>query len=241
MKASPQERETRRAAFRRLSPGGKLEYIFMYYRLPLALGLIALIIVVAAVYRGATKKEPVLYLGLTNVAVGDALHDRLTAGYIRAAELDAGRREVYAYDALYLSADPAAQNHEYAYASRLKVLAAVNAQELDAVLMNREAYDFLSRSGYLLDLGPVLSGRAELAPYLRENAVVLEDNAIDLTLNKADAYEAVTETVRNAVEVSALPLLRQAGFADSVYFGVLANTPRLDAVLAYLNYLAAGA
>ena len=40
------------------------------------------------------------------------------------------------YSALYLSDDPEAENHEYAYASQLKLMGAINAGSLDVVLMN---------------------------------------------------------------------------------------------------------
>lgn len=61
------------------------------------------------------------------------------------------------YSALYLSDDPEAENHEYAYASQLKLMGAINAGSLDVVLMNGEAYNILSQSGSLLELTDLLS------------------------------------------------------------------------------------
>ena len=56
--------------------------------------------------------------------------------------------------------------------TRMKLLGAVNAARLDLVLTNREGWDLLSRSGYLLELGPLLEEAgpalaARLRPCLR--------------------------------------------------------------------------
>ena len=142
---------------------------------------------------------------------------------------------MYLYRDLYLSDDASVVNHEYAYASRLKLLGAINTKHLDLLLMNRESYDIFSRSGYLLELSGWAS--VETEPYLTENAVILSDNAIEYNLNEAPEYEEITETVCNAVDVSALPLFRDAGLSSSVYLGIVANSQRSDAVFRYLSYL----
>ena len=146
------------------------------------------------------------------------------------------------YTGLYLSDSPAAENHQYSYASRLKVLAAVNAKQLDVVWMNREAYDIFSQSGYLLDLSEFLSQNSpelypDLAPYLIENDVILEDNAIAYTLNEADSYTSVTEKAVNAMEITDFHMVSDAGFPDSVYLGVIANSQRRSSDLDYIKYL----
>ncbi len=239
MKLSPQERADRRAAFRRMGLAEKLGYILAYYKLPLVLILIAAIAAGSVITRLATRKNELLYLALVNVSVGDDLTDSLTDGFVAAMGEDPGESEVYVYAGLYLSENPAEENHEYSYASRLKLLAAIDAEQLDVVLLNREAYDLLSRSGYLLDLhdlpgtedAPPLS---DAAAYLTENDVILDDNALEVRLGTADAYEAVTVTAVNAVEISSLPLFAPAGFSEPVYLGVIANSPRLPAAAAYI-------
>ena len=216
----------------------KLDYILAYYKAPILLGLLALLIVCSAARRQMTKKEPALYLALVNVSAGDALESRLTKDYIEWSGEDPKKKEVYLYRALYLSDDASAVNHEYAYASRLKLLGAINAKRLDLALMNREGYDLLSRSGYLADLSqwPDKELRQRLAPYLTENEVLLEDNAIEYNLSEAAEYREITETVCNAVEVTHAPLFREAGFSGPVYLGVIANSGR-SAAFSYLRYL----
>lgn len=242
MSASPQERALRRDAFRKMDVRQKLDYIFTYYKLPIVLSVIALTILFSAVHRQLTKKEAVLYTALVNVSAGETLEQALTTQCIEESGANARKQEIYLYRGLYLSDEASIVNHEYAYASRLKLLGAINAKKLDVVLMNREAYDLLSRSGYLLELPELLSRDAQLLqtlePYLVENEVILEDNAIEYNLNEAPSHEVITESAVNGVDVSDLPIFVSAGFPDAVYLGVIANSARTEWVLRYLDYLA---
>ena len=243
MSASPQERALRRDAFRKMNVREKLDYILAYYKLPILLGVIALAILGSAAHRQLTKKEAVLYAAFINVSVGESLEDTLTAQFIARSGENVRKNEVYLYRDLYLSDDASVVNHEYAYASRLKLLGAINARKLDLVLMNREGYDILSQNGYLMDLSDLAAGddalRQNMASYLTENTVILEDNAIEYNLNEASSYEAVTEDAANALAVTDLPVFRAAGFPDDVYLGVIANSARTEWVLRYLDYLLA--
>ena len=107
-------------------------------------------------------------------------------------------------------------------------------------MTDREGYDSLSESGYLFDLDTLLR-KDEVRytlfqPYLTEKNVILEDNAIEYRLSESESYQAVTETVSNGIVFSDFPAAA-AGFSTPVYFGIIANTPRLDTCLNYLNYL----
>jgi hypothetical protein len=69
------------------------------------------------------------------------------------------------------------------------------------------------------------------------NAVTVEDNSIEYTLGEAEEHRVLTETVPNALELTAFPLFGAAGFPESVYVGVVANSPRLDRAEAYIRAL----
>lgn len=232
MKLSAEEHRQRREMFRQLSRAKKLEHIWLYYKAPILLTILALGILISGVYRAATKKEPVVYLACVNVSIGENLETRLSEDYILSEGGNPKRAEVRLYRNLYLSDNPAASDHEFAYASRMKLLATINSRQLDLVLMNREAYDLCSASGYLLDLSDILDSAC-----LTANQVILEDNAVEYNLNEAQEYTAVTETVYNALELTQLSAFQKAGFSDSVYIGIIANTPRLPACQDYLDYL----
>ena len=243
MKLSPKERAEIRESFRQMSPAKKLEYIFSYYKLPIVLAVVALIVVGDFTYRHFTKKEALLYVAYFNVSMGEELNTALTAGFVDYAGASAAKQEVYVYPDLYLAQNPSTDNHPYAYASQLKLLAAIEAKKLDIVLMNQEAYDILSQNEYLYAIPDILEKNEPLylllEPYLTTNTVILEDNSIEYTLNEADTYEAVTAQAVNGINVSSFPLFQDAGFSGSVYLGVIANSPRLSTVFQYMEYLAA--
>lgn len=234
MKLTKEQKAAHRAAFREMNPAEKLEYVWEYYSWPILLALLVLSVLLWSARRELTKKEPVLYLALTNVTVGEDLERTLTEGYLTASGANPKRQEVCLYRDLYLSDDADVLNHEYAYASRIKLMGAVQTKTLDVALMNRESYDLLSSGGYLLPLDD-----PALRPLLTSNEVTLSDNAIEWQLNEADTHERVTETVQNAVELSGCPLMQSAVFADSLYAGVLTNSPRAEEALRFVRYLAA--
>lgn len=236
MKRSPEEIAALRESFRKMDTIHKIEYIYTYYKWMILLILVAVYAVGSMVHHQLTQKKPVLYVGFVNVSVGEDLQRVMTEDYVDLLGLNKKKNEVSAYTGLYLSEDPASDDHQYAYASRMKVMAVVNGKMLDVVLMNGEAYRILSESGYLLPLEDL---PGSLQPYLTQNNVILETNAIDVTLNKAEEYEIVSEAVTNGLNASEFPIFRNAGFDGAIYLGVLGNTVRYDTVVSYLEYLLA--
>ena len=231
-----------REAYRRMGLKAKLVYILTYYWWAILLGIIAAVILSSVIYGQMTKKQNLLYVACLNVSAGGELEESLRQGYLDFAGEDPKKTDVLLYRNMYLSADPAVADHQMAYASRLKLMATINGKLLDLVLMNREALEILSAAGYLLDLSEFAErgGIPEaLLPYLTENVVVLEDNAIEYNLNEADEYHEVTALKTNALDLSEIPVISGAGFPDSIFLGIIANTPRLERCTDYLDYLLA--
>lgn len=142
---------------------------------------------------------------------------------------------------LYLSRDATVRDHQYAYASRLKVMASVAGGQLDVLLMNREAFDIMASGGYLMPLEPLLEGNAalmaRLSGSLEKGTVILRDNDVEHLLDESVPYQADTEEVVNGILISGFPLIKQAGFSGDVYLGVIVNSPRADIALRYIDYL----
>lgn len=242
MRLTAEERASRREAFRRMNLREKAEYIFAYYKLPLALGLILSYILCYTSFRVLTRKETLLGVGFLNVAVNEDLEAGLSGEFLRFAGQDPRKAEVSVYPNLYLSDDPAAADHEYAYASRLKFLAAVNAKQLDVVFMNREAYDILSGNGWLEELSPSFFQDdpdlyRDIKPFLTENKVILEDNELDYALGRTDSYQETVSYVMNGLDVSQFPIFQEADLTGVVYLGVMPNCTRLDSVRNYIAFL----
>lgn len=241
MRLSEKEKAANRAAFRAMNLRDKAEYIYAYYKLPLVLALVAIVALGSVARWLITHKEPLLYVAYVNVVPDERLDETLTTSFVQAEGKNPRRSEVVCFRELYLSRDADQQSHQYAYASKLKVMAAVDAEQLDVVLMNQEAYDLLSASDYLLDLkdtqAVAQSMTDEEEPLLVSNTVVLSDNSVEVELNEADEYEADTIEQVNALDVTALPLFADYPEDESFYLGIIANTPRLDESLAYLQYV----
>ena len=234
VKLSEKEKAAHKAAFQAMSPTEKAEHIFTYHKWTILLILLVLLILGSIVRRQLTQKKPVLYLAVINASFGEDVQKRLTEDFLTTSGCDVRRQEVYLYRDLYLSEEADTVNHEYAYASKVKLSGAISAEKLDLVLMNKEAYDIFSRQGYLLEL---TSLPEESFPFLVENEVILSDNSVDYLLGNASEEQIVTETVPNSLAVSSLPLFREAGFDGDLYLGVVSNSPRQEEAEVYIRYL----
>lgn len=193
----------------------RLRYIWDYYKLPLAVLCILIYIIGYIIYGQVTHKDTVLCTALINVSAGEGFTSGLTSGYLDYLGKDPSRNEVELMTGLYLTDNESDPNYEYTYASQAKVLASVNSQELDMVLMNQAALDILSRNDYLCDLGDLLSS------------------------SDPDLYSQTSEyiTENTALDLSQSPLIQQTGFSDTVYLGIIANSARQDAAVEYIKYL----
>ena len=219
-----------------------LQYLWDYYKLPLAAAAIALYIALYAVYGHFTHKDTVLYTALVNVAVGETLTEELSSRFLTAQNLNTNANTFRLYSGLYLTDDENSIYHEYTYASRLKILASIDAEQLDVALMNKEAFDAFSQNGYLYNLDKLLAEEVpalhqQLAPYFVTNTVILEDNSEDLLLDSSAVYHAETEDYPMGLDLSASPLIQKAGFQETVYLGIIKNSPRMHTVFDYLEYL----
>lgn len=241
MRGSPEERAAVKKSFERMNLKEKAEYIITYYKLPLFTAFVVLAVAISSLYQYITKKEEVLYLAYVNFAPGETLSGQLSDEYLTYTDRDPKKTDVLVYEALYIDEDPTLADHQYAYASRMKILGAVNAGKMDVAIMNEDAYRQLSESGLLLKMDMVLKPDPalyeQMKPYITEGTVILEDNSVEYSLNEADTYEAVTEQVENGIDVSEFPVFVNAGIKDKLYIGVIGNTRHIDEARTYLVYL----
>lgn len=233
------DRQRNRELFRQMSPREKWSHIWMYYKAAFLLGAILLAILGSIVFTVLTRKEPVMYMAYTNIQMDDQTEQALWGDYLTDRGYDTKESEVSIYSNLYLADMPDPENYEQANGSYMKVMALIESEELDIILMNRESYDFCSANGYLLDLRELFSPEdSSVFPYTVSNIVVLEDNSIDYSLGMAEELIYVTDTVPNALDLSMLGWYQEAGYAEEVYLGIVVNSPRLDICADYFTYLA---
>lgn len=220
----------------------RIQYIWDYYKLPIVIACIVLYIIGYSIFRAATHKDTVLYAALVNVSAGDALIDQLSDGYLETLEVDPAKNKVELYTDWYLTNDTSSQFYQFSYATNVKILASLTDHWLDVVLMNQEAFDAFAQNGYLGNIDELLAEadpalHEALQPYFVNNFEILSDNQEEVALDPSVEYVSETSEYPMAVELSAAPFIQEAGFDAAVYFGIIANTPRLDRSIDYLRYL----
>lgn len=220
----------------------KIQYIWDYYKLPFVTAGILLYILIYILYNHFSHKDIILYTALVNVNAGEYLTEGLSNGFLEYMNLNPSKNKLELYTGLYLTDDEMNAYHQYAYASRMKILAIIDGKLLDIVLMNKEAFDAFSQNGYLCDLEAFLQ-QADSVLYntikqdFAANITILEDNSIELQLDSSIAYHAITEEHYYGIDLSRTELIHNAEFTEPVYLGILANSPRHDNAVAYLKYL----
>ncbi len=219
-----------------------LQYLWDYYKLPLAAAAIVLYIIVYAAYSHFTHKDVSLYAALVNVAAGETLTEELSSRFLAAQRLDSGKNTFRLYSSLYLTDDETSSFHEYTYASRMKILASIDAEQLDVALMDRKAFDAFSKKGYLSNLDELLAEQApdlhqQLAPYFVTNVEILEDNSEDLILDSSAIYYAQTAEYPMGLDLSGSSIIQKGRFPETIYLGIIKNSPRMEMVFHYLGYL----
>lgn len=220
----------------------KIQYIWDYYKLPLAILGIFLYAIVYILYRHLTYKDTILYTALVNVSTGEALTAQLETGFLEVSGIDTSSNRLHLYTGLYLTDDENNTYHEYTYASQMKILASIDGELLDVVLMDQEAFDAFAQNGYLCNLDELLLDEDktfydDIHPFIVNNIYIEEDNSFDLIFDSTIPYSAVTEEYPVGLDMSQAKLIKQAGFKETVYFGIIANSPRKETAVAYLQYL----
>ena len=230
----------------------KLRYIYDYYKLPVLIALIVLYIIGYSAFRACTKKDPLLYAALVNVSVSQELVEDLSEGFLENLPSRTAKETMLLATGWYLTDHPDADDLTYTRASQMKILAGIDAEQLDLVFMDREAFDAFSQNGFLYDLStlfpdpeeaseensPVPDALAEaIRPHLVTNMEIIEDNAKEIALDESIEYHSVTREYPMGIDLSDFPLIKSAHFSGTVYLGIVSNTPRMENVIQYLSYL----
>ena len=223
----------------------KIQYIWDYYKVPLFIAALVIYIIGYIGFRYAARKDILLYIAAVNTPV-----QKETEEYINSFPeseyavsdadnpKDSGRKAaVSLVQDLYLLSDPDSEYHQYVYASRIKILASIEAEKLDIVLADREAMDAFAAQGFLMPLEPVFSDDPQILERLETGTVILEDNHLDVMLDESVPYEAVTRAEKAYLDLSGLSSLPGMPEDRPVYLGIIANTPRQNAALAFVRRL----
>lgn len=193
----------------------KIQFIWDYEKPAIFLIALAIYILCSLFIHFITATNPICYVGFVNVAISEDTEEHLAKNFIHYLNSDERKNRVETYQNLYISENAADSEYGYSYASQIKLMAAIDAEKLDFVIVNKEALDALSDSGYLQDMDSFLQS------YDSKTAAQLS------------AYKAGSA----GLDLSFSPLIAAAGFSEPVYLGVIANSPRNETVGEYLDYL----
>ncbi len=145
----------------------RMENFWYHYKGMVVVCSVVLACVLSFAHERMTQKQNYLYLALVNVSAGDMLSEALTTGFLETEHVDAGAQQVAFLNGLRLVGQEAVEGQagtdrqagmegqasmeewEYAEASQMKLLAALETKRLDVVLMDREARDAFLQGGYL--------------------------------------------------------------------------------------------
>ena len=229
-----------RDTWRHLKGTAKLRYIWDYYKLPMFLAAVCIYAAAYMIFRNVTADYPQLYLAYVNLEVGETLDRQLTEGFIAYLQPDEKRSTVKAMHDLALTDNLREVDGSYVYASQVKVLAAIENKQLDVVLMNQEAFDAFSQNGFLFNLETFAGehGLTDLRGQFVDNIEILSDNASEVIADPTVEYRAETTSYPMGIDVTDFPAIREAGFPDHVYLGIIANTERAANAASYVSYLA---
>lgn len=227
----------------------KLQYIWDYYKLPIAVACILIYIIGYIIYGHITKKDTLLHTALINVTVGEETTNMLSEDFLQAQHINKKKNEILLTTGLYLTDDEHSPYFEYTQASRIKILANIQNEELDIVLMDQEVFDAFTKEDYLYNLEELFSS-SSLTASTNEGNGISKTNEINKTeetdeTNKVSDNEKALSKIHNAIlkdqpvgiDLSSSPLIKKAGFEDKIYLGIIKNSTRLDMAKNYILYL----
>lgn len=223
-----------------LSGRQRVRFVWDYFKLPIFLVLLLLYFIGWLTYREITHKDTILYAGLINFAPAEEVLTALSDDFLLEIGANPKKEACKLYTGWYITTDKESGYYDYNYASQMKILASIDDEQLDVVFMNREAFDAFSQNGYLMNLEELIADSdlsEKLSPYLVSNIEFINDNAKDLNFDETVAFEATTAEAPMGLDLSESFLCKGTEYSDTLYLGVIANSPRSDGVIQYLSYL----
>ncbi|KIR02200.1 hypothetical protein P261_01014 [Lachnospiraceae bacterium TWA4] len=121
---------------------------------------------------------------------------------------------------MYLTNDTTDEKHQYAYASQMKIFSSIDGELLDVIIVSKEVLEAFSEKGYLYNLEDLL-----------EKSPTLKDKISPYFISSSN------NSIQDGLELSNCKIIKNAGYQESIYLGVISNTPRKQQIIDYLNYL----
>lgn len=248
-----------RPDWKSMSAGDRASYIWMYYKIPIIIGVVILYFIGYWIARWVTRTNEILYTGSVNLVLSGEQQHALTDAYTSDPARGFGKRDRVSFtDMGFISDDPNAWVSPVAGATQVKLLASIAADQLDVVFMDQAAFDIFSADDALLDLEALAEGRIEFESgdgsdsestgneVSQENMTYLAGISGSFVENTVSGVEGEdgekSPDTRKwlGIDMTDNPLFQGAGFDGPVYAGILAQSSRIDESIDYLQYVREG-
>ena len=197
--------------FTQLNNKQKLQYIWDYYKIHIIATAVIICIFISIISTITKNKSVDLYAAYVNVAAPDELLASID---------DKCDFTVSNYTGLLITEDPKGEDFQYAYASSIKLMSAINASQLDIIIADSYGINMAHSSEYLCNINDYL---AQKNPAL---------------LNSLEPYFLYDESgVAYAIDLSYSSLFNHAGFTEPLYIGIVASEEISPEVTDYLSLI----
>ena len=216
----------------------KFWYIWEYYKLHIFAIIGALIILGLVIHSAIEATKPTILQGFqVNLKSYADSSDYMREEYLENRGYDPKKYHIYYDDSLVVDNRPESTglNPQVLMASSTKIVANVQAADLDYMVMDRYSMDEYCKECILADLTEVLP--KETFDRLEAEGRLVKSMQV---LSYEDEEEKIPKEVK---EIYAGISLQPSAFSDHMevkddcYFVIIFNTKRLDTTLDFLNYL----
>ncbi len=234
-----------REKFRSMSQSSRIRYIWDYYKLPILAGAFIFILFGSLLVKNLTQKKTVYTVALANVASVSEILEHTGNDFLSDQNLNPAQNEVRILEGIYLTANPEDPQADYAWSSRMKLSALTEKKDLDAVLMNRQAFDILAAGGFLMNLDEFLEENdtqlhVKLKPELICNSELISLNSPDMLADELEGIydSSAAESIEYpmALNLKDSKMLRDLKLSGDIFLGVIRNTGKEKESLDYIRF-----
>ncbi len=236
-----------REALKHGTPKQKWQYFKDYYRWPVIVGVIVVIMVISLIRQIVVKKDEALYAVFLNCYTTEEASADLLEDFSTTAEINTDKAEAVIDSSLVLTDD---FNDSTSYLTLQKMTVYLASRQIDALAADINTFNHYAYNKTMRDLREVLSPQQQALyePYylyidgkvLEEQQAALE-NLEEYTASYPDPTkpEEMTDPIPVALCLDHCKKLENhfEFFDQPVALGIIANAPRTEMALKFIDYL----
>ncbi|MBO4390794.1 MAG: hypothetical protein J5825_08050 [Lachnospiraceae bacterium] len=217
----------------------KFWYIWEYYKIHILVLILAVIVAVIVVQSVIEAVKPTVLQGFmvnTDHSATDTTF--MTDGYLSDRGYNVKKNKLFFDDSLVLASDTGNVDAQMALASSTKVIANIQASDLDYMILDENALNQYCGENILADLETALP--EDLFNRLKEEDRLVKANQI---LSYKDDMEEIPDKTREiyaGILMNPSPMTENLEIETECYYTLVFNSKRKDVAIDYLYYLLDG-